>query len=148
MLGTRPILLVEDNQDDQLLMMRALRKHQITNEVIVVRDGVEALDYMFATGEYAMRDLRQIPVVVLLDLNLPRLGGHEVLRRLREDPRTAMQIVVVLTTSNEERDVVTSYKLGANSYIRKPVDFQNFTKMVGELNQYWLEVNVPPPADG
>lgn len=145
--GAKPILLVEDNPDDQLLTMRALRKHQVDNDVVVVRDGVEALDYLFATGAFAARDPAASPALVLLDLNLPRMGGHEVLRRLRADPRTALQIVVVLTTSTEERDVQTSYQLGANSYVRKPVDYQHFSQLVGELNQYWLQRNVPPPGN-
>ena len=139
------ILLVEDNPDDEALTLRALRKNNILNEVVVARDGVEALDYMFGTGPYAGRDIRNQPQIILLDLKLPRIDGLEVLRRLRADPRTALQPIAILTTSNEDRDITTSYRLGANSYIRKPVDFDQFMEAVRQLGLYWLVLNVPPP---
>lgn len=138
------ILLVEDNADDEALTLRALRKNNILNEVVVARDGVEALDYLFCTGAYAARPPVN-PQLVLLDLKLPRLDGLEVLRQLRAHPRTRLQPVVILTTSNEERDILAGYELGANSYIRKPVDFQQFIEAVRQLGLYWLVLNVPPP---
>ena len=145
-MDTRPILLVEDNPDDVALTLRAFRKNHILNEVVVARDGVEALDYLFCTGPFAGRDPAQEPAVILLDLKLPRLDGMEVLRRLRADPRTKLLRVVVLTSSKEEADVVRSYSLGANSYIRKPVDFDSFMTAVGQLGLYWLLLNEAPPA--
>ncbi len=141
----RVILLVEDNPDDEALTLRALKKSNILNEVVVARDGVEALDYLFATGAHAGRDTRVQPELVLLDLKLPRLDGLEVLKRIRADARSRLQPVVVLTTSNEERDVLSSYELGANSYIRKPVDFEQFMDAVRQLGLFWLVLNVPPP---
>jgi two-component system response regulator len=147
-MDTRPILLVEDNPDDVALTLRAFRKNRIVNDVVVARDGVEALDYLFATGTYSERDPAESPAVVLLDLNLPRLDGVEVLRRLRADRRTQLLRVVVLTSSKEEPDVVRSYTHGANSYIRKPVDFDSFMSAVGQLGLYWLLLNeTPPPSD-
>ncbi len=143
---TRTILLVEDNPDDEALTLRALKKNHILNEVVVARDGAEALDYLFGTGAHAGRDVRDAPQVVLLDLKLPKVDGLEVLRRLRADARTRLQPVVVLTTSSEERDIVSSYELGANSYIRKPVDFNQFMEAVRQLGLYWLVLNVPPPC--
>jgi two-component system response regulator len=140
------ILLVEDNPDDEVLTLRALKKNNILNEVVVARDGVEALDFLFASGSHAGRDTSVQPQLILLDLKLPRVDGLEVLRRLRADERTALLPVVVLTTSNEERDVVSSYQLGANSYIRKPVDFEQFMEAVRQLGLYWLVLNVAPPA--
>lgn len=134
------ILLVEDSDDDLALTLRAFRKARVANEVVVVRDGEQALDHLFGTGG--------LPAVVLLDLNLPKVGGLEVLRRLRADPRTALLRVVVLTTSKEEADVVQSYHLGAASYIRKPVDFDKFVEAVAALGAYWLMLNEPPPAGG
>ncbi len=142
------ILLVEDNPDDEALTLRALRKSNIANEVVVARDGVEALDYLFATGAYEGRDPGVMPQVVLLDLKLPRLDGLEVLRRMRADERTRLLPVVVLTTSSEQRDIVGSYSLGANSYIRKPVDFVRFADAVQQLGLYWLLMNEAPPAGG
>jgi two-component system response regulator len=142
------ILLVEDNPDDEALTLRALKKNNILNEVVVARDGVEALDYLFGSGAHAGRDTSQQPQLVLLDLKLPRLDGLEVLRRLRADERTRRQPVVVLTTSNEERDILSSYALGANSYIRKPVDFEQFMEAVRQLGLYWLVLNVGPPRPG
>jgi two-component system response regulator len=143
---SKTILLVEDNPDDAALTLRALKKNNIMNEVIVARDGVEALDYMHGTGEYADRNVLDLPQLILLDLKLPKLDGLEVLKRVRADDRTALQPVVVLTTSVEEQDVVSSYKLGANSYIRKPVDFDQFMEAVRQLGLYWLVMNVPPPG--
>jgi two-component system response regulator len=139
------ILLVEDNPDDEALTLLALRKNDIPNEVVVAHDGAEALDYLFGTGAWAGRDTRRQPQLVLLDLKLPRVDGLEVLRRLRGDERTRRQPVVVLTTSKEERDVAQSYECGANSYIRKPVSFDEFMEAVRELGRYWLALNVSPP---
>jgi two-component system response regulator len=142
------ILLVEDNADDEELTLRAFRKNNILNPVVVARDGVEALDYLFGTGSHSGRDTRVQPQVVLLDLKLPKVDGLEVLRRLRADPRTHLLPVVILTTSNEERDILASYQLGANSYVRKPVDFEQFLEAARQLGLYWLVLNVPPPATG
>jgi two-component system response regulator len=147
-LDEKTILLVEDNPNDVTLTMRALKKANIINEVVVTSDGEQALDYLFGTGTYQGRDLRQSPVVVLLDLKLPRIDGFEVLRRLRSDPRTSMTPVVILTTSGEERDLVNGYRLGANSYIRKPVDFNQFADAIRQLGLYWLVLNQPPPMAG
>ena len=142
------ILLVEDNPDDEALTIRALEKNNILNDVVVARDGVEALDYLFRTGEYAGRDTAILPEVILLDLKLPKLDGLEVLRRLRGDDRTAMLPVVILTSSKEESDLVESYRLGANSYVRKPVDFNQFSEAVRQLGLYWLVLNESPPNKG
>lgn len=139
------ILLVEDNPDDEALTLRALKRNNILNQVVVARDGVEALDYLFGAGAHAGRDTRIQPQIILLDLKLPRIDGLEVLRRLRADSRTALQPVAILTTSNEESDIVSSYQLGANSFIRKPVDFEQFMEAVRQLGMYWLVLNVPPP---
>ena len=143
---SKVILLVEDNPDDETLTLRALNKNKIWNEIIVARDGAEALDFLFGTGAYAGRDTKIQPQLILLDLKLPKIDGLEVLKRLRADPRTALQPVTVLTTSNEERDIVTSYQLGVNSYIRKPVDFDSFIEAVRQLGLYWLVLNTPPPT--
>jgi CheY-like chemotaxis protein len=140
----KTILLVEDNPDDEALTLRALKKNNILNEVVVARDGVEALDYLFGTGAHTGRDTTIQPHIILLDLKLPRIDGLEVLRRLRADPRTSLLPVTILTTSNEEQDVLKSYQLGANSYIRKPVDFGQFMEAVRQLGLYWLVLNVPP----
>jgi len=141
---SKVILLVEDNPDDVALTLRALKKSKIMNEVVVAPDGVEALDYLFGTGKYAGRDTNVKPQLVLLDLKMPKMDGLEVLQRIREDERTKLQPVVVLTTSSEDRDRVESYKLGANSYIRKPVDFNQFTDAVNQLGLYWLVLNEAP----
>jgi two-component system response regulator len=139
------ILLVEDNPDDEELTLLALKQGNIVNEVIVAHDGVEALDYLFATGQHAGRDPSRLPQLVLLDLKLPKRDGLEVLRRLRADPRTQLIPVVVLTCSSEEEDVVASYRLGANSYVRKPVEFHRFADAVRQLGLYWLLLNEAPP---
>jgi len=135
------ILLVEDNPDDEALTLRALKKNNILNQVIVARDGEEALDYLFCNGKYADRDPSKVPQVVLLDLQLPKINGLEVLKRLRGDDRTRLLPIVILTTSNEERDIISSYESGANSYIRKPVDFNQFMEAVRQLGLYWLVLN-------
>jgi len=137
----RPILLVEDNPDDEALTLRAFSKNRITNPVVVARDGVEALDYLFCTGPHAGRNPYAAPAVVLLDLKLPRIDGLEVLRRIRADARTSLLPVVILTTSKEQQDIFEGYSLGANSYIRKPVDFEKFIQAVGQLGLYWLVLN-------
>lgn len=139
----RPILLVEDNPDDEALTLRAFSKNRISNPVVVARDGVEALDYLFGTGSHTGRDLAVMPAVVLLDLKLPRIDGLEVLRRVRADERTKLMPVVILTTSKEQQDIFEGYTLGANSYIRKPVDFEKFIQAVGQLGLYWLVLNEP-----
>ena len=141
---TKSILLIEDNPDDVQLTLRALKKSKIMNEVVVAQDGVEALDYLFGTGKYAGRDADEKPQVVLLDLKMPKMDGLEVLQRIRNDERTRVLPVVVLTTSSEDRDRVESYKLGANSYIRKPVDFNQFAHAVQQLGLYWLVLNEAP----
>lgn len=140
------ILLVEDNADDAELAIRALKKSNVTNQVIVARDGVEALDYLFGQGAYAGRDLGSMPQVILLDLNLPKLDGLGVLRRLRADERTKLLPVVILTSSNEEQDRIMGYGLGANSYVRKPVDFNQFIEATRQLGLYWLLLNEPVPG--
>jgi two-component system, response regulator len=139
------ILLVEDNLDDEALTLRALHRNNIKDEVIVVRDGVDALDYLFGTGSYSGRDMTVMPQLVLLDLNLPKIDGLEVLRRLRADERTQLLPVVILTSSNEEQDLINGYGLGANSYIRKPVDFTHFMETIRQLVFYWLSLNEHAP---
>lgn len=140
------ILLVEDNADDEKLTLRALKKNNISNEVVVARDGAEALDYLFGTGAYVGRNLSVMPQVVLLDLKLPKLDGLEVLRRVRADARTRLLPVVILTSSNEEMDRINGYGLGANSYVRKPVDFNQFSEAARQLGLYWLVLNESPPV--
>lgn len=142
------ILLVEDNPDDEALTLRALKKSNILNDVAVAHDGVEALDYLFGEGSYSDRDTSVMPQVVLLDLKLPKIDGLEVLRRVRADERTRLLPVVILTSSKEERDMIEGYKLGANSYIRKPVDFVQFGQAVQQLGLYWLVLNESPPKVG
>ena len=139
------ILLVEDNPDDEALTIRALNRNNITNEVFVARDGVQAMDYVFARGTHADRDINDLPRLVLLDLKLPKVDGLEVLRQIRADERTKRLPVVVLTSSKEEQDLVDSYNLGVNSYIRKPVDFTLFSEAVRQVGLYWLVLNEPPP---
>jgi CheY-like chemotaxis protein len=141
------ILLVEDNPRDEALALRALRKSNIANEIIVARDGVEALDYLFGTGAHAERDPAEAPQIVLLDLKLPKVDGLQVLRALRGDERTRRLPVVVFTSSAEEEDLVNSYALGANSYVRKPVDFDQFLEAVKHLGLYWLVLNMAPPQE-
>jgi len=141
----RIILLVEDHPDDEELTMRALAKNNILNQVVVARDGVQALEYLLGTGAHAGRDTTVMPQLILLDLKLPKIDGLEVLRRLRANERTRFLPIVILTSSKEEQDLIKSYKLGANSYIRKPVDFIEFTKAVQQLGLYWLILNEPVP---
>ena len=140
------ILLVEDNPDDEALAFRALEKNNIGNNVVVAHDGVEALDFLFGTGAHADRDLREMPAMILLDLKLPKIDGLEVLRRLRADDRTKLLPVVIMTSSREEQDLISGYSGGANSYIRKPVDFVQFVESVRQLGLYWLVLNETPPV--
>jgi CheY-like chemotaxis protein len=144
--NNKVILLVEDNPDDEALTLRALKKNNIKNEVVVARDGAEALEFLFGTGKYAGRNTDVIPQVVLLDLKLPKVEGLEVLRQVRADKRTKLLPVVILTSSNEEQDRIQSYGLGANSYVRKPVDFSQFLEAARQLGLYWLVLNEAPPA--
>ena len=139
------ILLVEDNPDDEVLTLRALKKNNIGNEVVVVRDGVEALDFLFCTGGYADRDPHELPQLVLLDIKLPKVDGLEVLRRIRADQRTRLLPVVILTSSKEQQDLIKGYEGGANSFVRKPVDFSQFAESIRELGLYWLVLNESPP---
>ena len=138
------ILLVEDNRDDEELAISTLKEFRVGNKIHVVRDGAQALDFIFCQGDYADRKINERPRVVLLDLKLPKVDGVEVLRQIRKDPRTASLCVVVLTSSHEERDLVNSYSLGVNSYIVKPVDFDQFTNVIREVGHYWLILNAPP----
>lgn len=144
-LQTSTILLVEDNPDDAELTIRALRRSNVANQIVTAGDGAAALDYLFGTGEHAGRDTSQQPQLILLDLMLPKLNGMEVLARLRADLRTKLLPVVVLTSSDEERDRFATYSLGANSFVRKPVDFEQFSQAVQQLGLYWLVLNAPPP---
>jgi two-component system, response regulator len=145
---TKQILLVEDNPTDEKLTLRALKNCGVVNEVVVVHDGAEAIDYLFGTGAYSTRDLTRAPALVLLDLKLPRVEGLEVLRRLRADPRTRILPVVILTSSKEDEDVARSYDLGANAYVRKPVDFAEFAIAAKTLGLFWLLLNEPAPVRG
>lgn len=140
----KTILLVEDNPDDEVLTLRALRRHHVANEIVVTRDGAEALDYLLGTGSYADRDVTQIPQLILLDLKLPKIDGLEVLRRLRQNLYVRNVPVVVMTTSDEEQDRIQSYDLHANSFIRKPVDFNEFVEVIRQIGLYWLMLNEPP----
>jgi two-component system, response regulator len=144
-LEERTILLVEDNPDDVKLTERALKKAHILNKLVVAKDGIEALDYLFGTGPWANRDINDVPQIILLDLKLPKIDGMEVLKRIRAASHTRLVPVVVLTSSNEEKDLTNGYSLGANSYIRKPVNFNQFAEAVHQLGLYWLVLNVPPP---
>ncbi|HEX4971460.1 MAG TPA: response regulator [Steroidobacteraceae bacterium] len=144
-MSERYILLVEDNPDDEELTLLSLRKNNLAHDIVVVRDGVEAIDFLFANGQYASRDVAQVPTVILLDLKLPKLDGLGVLKRLRADPRTRTLPVVVLTSSSQDADVIASYNLGANSYVRKPVEFGAFVEAVSSLGLYWVLLNRPPP---
>jgi CheY-like chemotaxis protein len=145
-MSEKMILLVEDNPDDEELTTRALRQAKIANEIVVARDGSEALDFMFGQGKYEGRDLATMPAVILLDLKLPKLSGLEVLQRLRADARTKVVPVVVLTSSSEDEDMLRSYRFGANSYVRKPVEFGSFANAVAQLGLYWILLNQPPPS--
>jgi two-component system response regulator len=140
------ILLVEDNPDDEALTMRALKQSKLANEIVVTRDGQEAVEFLFGAGKYEGRDLSHMPTVILLDLKLPKLSGLEVLQQLRADPRTRVTPVVVLTSSSEDEDMMRSYQLGANSYVRKPVIFGRFADAVSQLGLYWMLLNEPPPT--
>lgn len=144
-MADKVILLVEDNPDDEALTMRALKKSGVVSEIVVARDGAEALDYLFGTGPYSGRDLNVMPMLTLLDLKLPRIGGLEVLERVRGDQRTRSLPIVILTSSKEDPDLLSAYQLGCNSYIRKPVDFTQFTESVRQLGLYWLVLNEPLP---
>ena len=145
-MDNKMILLIEDNPDDEALTLRALKKNNIQNEVVVARDGAEALEFLFGQGAYSGRDMRIMPQVTLLDLKLPKVDGFDVLRRIRADERTKLLPVVILTSSNEERDRISGYDLGANSYVRKPVEFQSFVEAVQQLGLYWLILNQTAPV--
>jgi two-component system, response regulator len=145
LMNSRPILLVEDNPDDEMLALRALRGHRIANEIVVTRDGAEALDYLFCQGGFQARDVEQTPALVLLDLKLPKVSGLEVLARIKSSPVTKGIPVVMLTSSKEDQDLVASYNLGVNSYVRKPVAFEDFFQAVGQVGLYWLCLNEAPP---
>ena len=147
-MSDRFILLVEDNPDDEALTLRAFKKSKLVNEIVVAHDGAEALDYLFGRGAHAGRDVSVLPAVVLLDLRLPKIDGLEVLRRIRADERTKLTPVVILTSSKEEQDLINGYLSGANSYIRKPVDFDKFLQVAEHLDLYWLVLNEPPPELG
>jgi two-component system response regulator len=146
MLSDGTILLVEDNKDDEALSMRAFNRNKIRNPIVCVRDGQEALDWLFGEGAYADRNPAEMPAVVLLDLKLPKVDGLEVLRRVRANPVTRLTPIVILTSSREDRDRLEGYSLGANSYIQKPVDFEQFVEAIRQLGLYWLVLNEPPPA--
>lgn len=143
-MANKNILLVEDNPQDEMLILRAMRKANLINDITVVRDGQQALDYLFREGEFVDRDGPDLPTVVLLDLGLPRLSGLEVLDRLRADPRTKLLPIAILTSSDEEQDRLASYQKGANSFVRKPLDFAEFAQAVAQIGVYWLAVNEPP----
>lgn len=147
-MSDKSILLVEDNPDDAALTVHALETNKIGNTLVIARDGVEALDYLFCTGAHVGRDPADLPSVVLLDLKLPKIDGLEVLRRVRAEERTRLLPVVILTSSNEDEDRIKGYALGANSYVRKPVDFDDFVRAAGQLGLYWLLLNQAPPNVG
>ena len=144
-MNNRVILVVEDSPTDEALLMRALEKSGIRNPIVTVKDGLEAIHYLFATGRYEFRNAEELPAVVLIDLNLPKVDGLEVLRRMRSDYRTKLLPVAIFTSSIEEQDLINGYSLGANSYVRKPIEFSKFTKVVAQLVNYWIELNEPPP---
>jgi len=139
------ILVVEDSPTDEALLERALKKSGFTNRIVIARDGIEAIQYLFAFGHYEFRDSNDVPAVVLIDLNLPKMDGLDVLRRMRSDYRTKLIPVAIFTSSIEEQDLINGYSLGANSYVRKPIEFSKFTKVVEQLVNYWIELNEPPP---
>jgi two-component system response regulator len=145
--GNKVLLLVEDNPRDEALALRALKRHNVVNKVIVARDGVEALDYLFGTGTYLGRDTQELPQLILLDLKLPKVDGLQVLQKIRADERTRRLPVVIFTSSSEEEDMVKSYDLGANSYVRKPVDFEHFLEATNQLGMYWLVLNQSVPRE-
>jgi two-component system response regulator len=144
-MSQKTILLVEDNADDEALTLRALNKNKVANRIVIVRDGAEALDYLFCTGAYADRDPHDLPQITLLDLKLPKVDGLEVLRQVRANPHTHMLPIVVLTSSKEDQDLIQAYTHGVNSYVRKPVDFNEFVDAIGKLGLYWLILNEAPP---
>ncbi len=148
LMKTKAILLVEDNPDDEELIIRILRKNHISNEIIIVRDGAEALDFIFAIGKFENRDKNNNPVLIMLDINLPKIDGLEVLKRIKTNEQTKIIPVAMLTSSDEERDLIDSYKYGANSYIRKPVDFTEFQSAVQQLALYWVLLNQTPQTSG
>jgi len=145
-MNNKIILLVEDNPDDVELTMRAFKQNNISNKVIVAKDGAEALDYLFGQGVYAGRDIKDMPIIILLDLKLPKISGMEVLKTIRQNEFTKLIPVVILTSSTQEEDLFNGYKLGANSYVRKPVDFNQFVEAIKALGLYWLIWNEPPPV--
>jgi len=147
MVDSPKVVLVEDNPDDELLIVRSLRRNNLANELVILRDGAEALDYFFARGDYTGRDVESHPNVVLLDIKLPKVDGLEVLRQLRQDRRTHYMPVVILTSSDEQTDLLRSYELKVNSYVRKPVEFAEFSEAIRELGLYWLILNAPPPQE-
>ncbi len=141
---TKYILLIEDNQDDIDLTLRAFKKHKLINDITVIKDGAEALEFIFCTGKYAARNIADIPAFILLDLNLPKVNGLEILKQIRENPKTKPIPVIILTSSKHDQDVINGYSLGVNSYIRKPVDFAKFVEAIEQIEGYWLILNEPP----
>jgi two-component system response regulator len=146
MFAKKPIMLAEDNSDDEMLTLRALKQNNIANEVVIAHDGVEVLDFLFCQGSHSGRDPALMPAMLLLDLKMPKMGGLEVLEHLRADPRTELLPIIILTSSKEEHDLIQGYKLHANSYIRKPVNFTQFIEAVKQIGMYWLVLNEPPPS--
>ena len=144
-MSKREILVVEDSPTDEALLLRALEKSGITNPIVAVKDGLEAIQYLFAQGRFELRNVEEFPALVLIDLNLPKMDGLEVLRRMRSDYRTKLIPVAIFTSSMEEQDLINGYSLGANSYVRKPIEFSKFSKVVAQLLNYWIELNEPPP---